>query len=345
MGAIALPLFVAGVQDALNGFRWWQGFHAWRATDEAPPLSDLRELIQPLGPAIWYLVLGTACSLAATLLIRGQSQVPTGVSRTSKTAIGFSVVVLLSEAMRLFGGAPELITREWRNPDSFASISGTIGDEGGNPISGVEVEIFRENESGDIKQPSELDFTDARGAYIFKRLQLGTYVLGVHCYGAPDGKSPYARTFYPGVESERVAERIAAIPRAPKVLNQLRLRRLRSATINIEVRWKDGSRPQRSYLDFHNMSYPNQAVIGNVAHGVDNGIGEIMVPEDFVYDAQATVSCNAGNTVETRASQPIRRIAVASGTTPRRLVFVIPGPRCELWPPKEFGTRRQQGRH
>lgn len=350
LAVIALPLLVAGTQDAANAFRWWQGFHAWRATDNPPRLIDLSELIRPLAPAIWCLVLGTACCLAAARLIRSRSQVPTEGNRTSKAAIGFFVLVLVSEALRLFCGAPELITRGWHSPDSVASIGGTIGDEDGNPISGVLVEIHREEQAADRKQrqgatddwgaSDDSDVTDARGAYIFKRLRPGTYVLGVNCYVAPDGRSPYPATFYPGVGTESLAARIAAVPKAPRVLAQLRLRRLRLATVNIEVRWEDGSSPEWSNLEFYNLSSHNRAVIGGECPGVKNGAGEIMVPEGFTYDAQAHVACDAGSEIETRESLPIRRIAIAPGTIPRRLVFVIPGPPCKLWRPQETAAPR-----
>ncbi|HXN48670.1 MAG TPA: hypothetical protein VN893_18610, partial [Bryobacteraceae bacterium] len=115
---------------------------------------------------------------------------------------------------------------------------------------------------------------------------------------------------------------------------QLRLRSLSLATVRVEVVWPDGSRPEHSNLDFHNVSYPSQAVIGDTAPEVEDGRGEIKLPEGFGYEAQATVQCDAGPTIESRESRPVQQIKLAHGVTPQKLVFTIPGPPCKLWVPE-----------
>jgi hypothetical protein len=100
------------------------------------------------------------------------------------------------------------------------------------------------------------------------------------------------------------------------------------------VIWPDGTSPQRSNLSFHNRSYPSQAVIGDVAPKVDDGVGEFTLPEGFFYFARASVQCDAGRVIETRESRPVQEIEVGADATPRSLTFTMPGPPCALWTPK-----------
>jgi hypothetical protein len=104
-------------------------------------------------------------------------------------------------------------------------------------------------------------------------------------------------------------------------------------TIKIEVVWPDGTRPERSNLLFHNLSYPSQAVIGDVAPQVSDGRGEFTLPEGFDYQAKAVIHCDAGEKIESRESNPAQQISVGRGTTPTALTFTIPGPPCKLWIP------------
>lgn len=96
----------------------------------------------------------------------------------------------------------------------------------------------------------------------------------------------------------------------------------------------DGTRPSRSNLLFHNRSYPGQAVIGDEAPQVDNGVGEFTLPAGFEYLAQASVQCDGERTIETRESRPVQEIAIQQGMASRGITFTIPGPRCSLWEPK-----------
>lgn len=96
----------------------------------------------------------------------------------------------------------------------------------------------------------------------------------------------------------------------------------------------NGTPAERSNLLFHNLSYPNSAVIGDVAPFVSRGRGQIILPRGFEYYARAKVDCDAGTQIETRESRPVQRIRIDETLVPRELTFIIPGPPCIFWIPR-----------
>jgi hypothetical protein len=252
-------------------------------------------------------------------------------------ACGFAFVALVAGATSLIG-----IARETRiDPDSCVAsndngcVHGTVADENGKPVKGIEVEVLPADKTAEARWSSrKYQWTDSNGRYSVNELQPGEYLVAVHYYNAPNARQPFATTFYPRAEAESNAERVVVRPNSRAILKQLRLRSLPLATIEIEVLWSDGTRPKRSNLLFHNLSYPSQAVIGDVAPQVDDGRGDFTLPEGFGYDARATVQCDAGDVIESRESSPVQQIAVGAGTTPRKLTFTIPGPPCKSWRPR-----------
>jgi hypothetical protein len=159
----------------------------------------------------------------------------------------------------------------------------------------------------------------------------GTYLIGVHYYDEPDARRPYPTTFYPGSEVEASATRVLVSANVPTLLNQFRLRPLPLVKIKVVVIWPDGTKSKWSNLSFHNRGYLSQAVIGDEAPQVDDGIGDFTLPVGFVYSAQASVTCDAGKVIETRESQPAQTVDVSAGAAPEKLIFMIPGPPCLLW--------------
>jgi len=65
----------------------------------------------------------------------------------------------------------------------------------------------------------------------------------------------------------------------------VRLHRLETASIVVNVMFEDGVRPASSNLLFHNPQFPVQAVIGDVAPEIENGRGSFVVPVGFQYVA------------------------------------------------------------
>ncbi len=213
-------------------------------------------------------------------------------------------------------------------------VHGTIADENGTPVKEIEVELLLADKTGEARWYSrKYAWTDKKGRYTVTGLEPGKYLVAVHYYNAPNLREPFATAFYPGADAETDAEPVVVGANLRAMLRQLRLRILPLTTVKVEVVWPDGTRPERSNLAFHNLSYPSQAVIGDGAPQVDNGTGEFTLPEGFDYDARATIQCYAGKLIESRES-PVQRIKVGGSATPKNLTFTIPGPACKLWQPK-----------
>lgn len=219
-------------------------------------------------------------------------------------------------------------------PDLTGSVTGSIVDESNSPIRGIEVELMPLDKTGERRwYATTREWTGADGWYRFPRIDPGEYVLAVQKSGAPDGRHPFAGTYYPGVDEEVHADHIYVVTGTPLELHPLRLRKIETVTLKINVEFEDGTRPAWSNLLFHNPSFPNQGVIGDEAPGIEDGRGEFVLPVGFDYYARAKVDCDAGERIETRESRPVQRLRVRNGHAPSELKFVIPGPTCALWSP------------
>lgn len=220
-------------------------------------------------------------------------------------------------------------------PDLTGAVSGSVVDASNSPIRGIEVELIPLDKAGDQRwHATKSDWTNEQGQYLFSKADPGEYIVAMQMRGAPDGRHPFAGAYYPGVDAETDADHIYVVTGQALDLHSVRLRRLDTLTVKVNVEFDDGSRPSWSNLLFHNLSFPQQAVIGDEAPGVENGRGEFTVPLGFDYYAQAKVDCGGGSRIETRESRPIQHLHAVNGSLPDELTFVIPGPSCPLWTPK-----------
>ena len=100
-------------------------------------------------------------------------------------------------------------------------IQGSVGDEFGTPLKGIEVEILPADKAGDARwEQKQSGWTDSYGNYYAGRIMPGDYLVAVHYYGAPDARKPFPTTFYPGVEEEGRAERVSVREGFPALLKQ-----------------------------------------------------------------------------------------------------------------------------
>ena len=152
--------------------------------------------------------------------------------------------------------------------------------------------------------------------------------------GAPDGHHSFVGTYYPGVDAKIDADRINVVASSTSELHPLQLRRIDTVALKISVEFANGSRPTWSNLLFHNVSFPDQAVIGDEAPGIENGQGELILPVGFDYYAQAKVDCDGGEHIETHESRPVQHLHVAQSDVAEEIRFIIPGAPCPLWSPK-----------
>lgn len=122
--------------------------------------------------------------------------------------------------------------RVYPGPKYDATISGTITDEAGNPVSHVEVQLFRAYAGGDIRS-RKVAMTNAQGSYSFSKLREDIYILAVNGFPAPDATNPYITVFYPGTPREDEAERIKAHTAKPIRLDPLQVKRLTNKWIDL----------------------------------------------------------------------------------------------------------------
>jgi len=211
-------------------------------------------------------------------------------------------------------------------------IHGTIVDEAGKPISDIEVDLIPVHKTGDARwYGTDSEWTDGQGRYNLNRIEAGEYFLGANAFssfGAPDAERPFATAYYPAAVNESGAVPVRVSRSSLLHLSPLRLHKLEVVTMKINVVWPDGTRPERSNIYFKNALYPRH---GGTAPQIDNGAGEITLPEGFEYDAVASVECDAGKVIESRESRSDQRIKVADGFTPKEMTFVIPGSPCAIW--------------
>ena len=220
-------------------------------------------------------------------------------------------------------------------PETGGLVRGTIVDQEDTLVRGIEVELIPANKTGDDRwYATKREWTEADGQYQFSHVDPGDYFVAALKHGAPDARHPFVGVYYPAADDELTADRVLVTEPSSTELLPMHLRRLETVTLKIKVAFEDGTSPNWSNLLFHNISYPDQAVIGDEAPGIQDGQGEFTLPKGFEYYARAKVDCDVGPKIETRESRPVRRIKVADGLTSEELTFTIPGSACKLWSPK-----------
>lgn len=214
------------------------------------------------------------------------------------------------------------------------SVQGTVVDEENSPLHGISMELIPSDKTDSQRwYGTKREWTDQDGKYRFNAVDAGEYLVAALKHGAPDGSHPFTGVYYRDSDDEAEADHVLVTDGSTVALPPLRLRHLETATVKVKVAFADGTIPAWSNLLFHNVSYPEQAVMGDEAPGLEYGRGEITLPEGFEYDAQAKVDCDAGPRIESRESQPVQRIKIEDGYIPQELTFTIPGLACKLWTP------------
>ena len=324
----AAVLFYFGFRFLVLGIYWWL------TSGRGPVSEQLLTATRTIAPGVWWIVLAVFLFIAAS---RQRSLPDFGPKGRRIGTMAFTIAsinLLIASTGVLDLGLGWMRLPNFRHIHQGAgTITGVVVDEQGARISGQEVELLPADKSGEARWWSRtFEFTNAAGSYTFHPVDPGTYVLAIYYYRAPTGKRPYASAFYPGVETEAKAEPLVVRPNLPLVAREFHLRTLATATIQIDVTWPDGTRPQRSNLEFHNMSYPQQAVIGDLAPQVDQGRGEFTLPLGFDYEAHAIVNCE--HEASMRESFPIQHFRADKNTSPRQMTFAVVGSPCRLWHPK-----------
>ncbi|MGA2299641.1 MAG: carboxypeptidase-like regulatory domain-containing protein [Candidatus Acidiferrum sp.] len=333
LAAASLGFIGIAVRVIVGEIRWWMQY----AHDYSPYRAST--LLTTIGPAMWCLLLAGGCAVAAIRLWQeGGAQAEKSHRRYRPLLIGVSLVALYVFAIHRWDKAlnPPLDYSECTVDllHGLGCVHGTVVDESGKPISHIEVDLIPIAKTGTARfYGIRSERTDEQGRYNLNGVEAAEYFLAVNAFsafGAPTAELPFATVYYPAAENESGAAPLRVARSTPLHLPPLRLRRLELATIKINVKWSDGTRPRRSDIFFQNVLY--ERAVGTLPQ-IDNGVGEFTLPKGFEYDASSSVDCHKGNVHESRESLPYQRIKVADGSTPAEMTFVIQGPPCVLWDP------------
>lgn len=120
------------------------------------------------------------------------------------------------------------------------ALSGTVIDENGKPVGGVELDLLRLRGGQEVFLNHET--TNARGAFRSSAgMPAGDYLIGVNLSSQPNVDTPYARTYAPGVSDRSQAQIIHLAP--GQKLSHIRIQlapRLHFHTVHVQVKWSDG---------------------------------------------------------------------------------------------------------
>jgi Carboxypeptidase regulatory-like domain len=246
----------------------------------------------------------------------------------------------------------------------YGSISGTISDDSGNPVSDARVTLFRQDDSTGEAKVSEAGSatTDDAGNYEFARLQSGTYYVDVSAHpwfafrpsaqtnlstGQQDDPTPspldvaYPLTFYPNAPDSSSAtpiqinagERAQAnfsLHAVPAIHIELHLAATpgrRGGTAPDLVQEAFGTEQSSQSLDVGNVAYDRRNNTMTVYYGpVAPGHYELRQNEGAVTSIDATSSRTLDGLAAAATVDVRGRFAMASGAPlpERPVVFLRP---------------------
>jgi hypothetical protein len=111
-------------------------------------------------------------------------------------------------------------------------------------LSGGLIPVDVKEEAGARGRPVE--WTTDRGEYVFQDVEPGRYVVSIHRFSAPTAALPFIGVHYPGVREESAANQIAVTAFNSTTLSPVRLNRLETTLIVVNVMFEDGVRPASS---------------------------------------------------------------------------------------------------
>lgn len=141
-------------------------------------------------------------------------------------------------------------------------IAGRVVDEEGRGVAEFNVELIPAN-SPDTMRLTGLDetWTDEAGRYEIERVAPGRYLLGINITSSPTLKSPYPRTFYPGV-TERSQAAVITIGLGQKLTDiniQLPVK-LIERTVQGFVVWPDGRPAANVDIYLEDVNRPDRCI-------------------------------------------------------------------------------------
>src|SRR5688572_26207389 len=184
-------------------------------------------------------------------------------------------------------------------------VKGIVLDENNKPIEAAEAQLLPVAGQHGLQHQFLTDFTSAAGQFTISA-RPGQYMLSIHGTAPPSGDVPFAGVFFPGVDDPAVADRLVVQDKETIDVSPIRLRRVPTAQVIINVRFEDGAQPEWSNVLFHNTWFPEGGLVGGHAPGMSGGRGVFVLPTGYDYEVLATVNCATGTRIETRESRPMQ---------------------------------------
>ena len=288
---VSVVLLLVATSVGFDEYRWARDY--WRGH---PPIYAVL-FLRTIGPMLWCLSFAAVLVRAAVRLVRNES--PPSVLNPH----GYRAALLCAALLCVNATGIEYLDRILSPPVDpnfcvsdrlyrLGCVHGTVTDVSEKPVSHIEVNLIPTFKTGNARWiGTKSEWTDEQGRYNFNGMESGKYILAVNSFEAsagPDEQRPFATLYYRNAEDAMAAEPVMVTQPSATSLAPLKVRRLKRATIGVNVLWEDGTRPGRSNIVLHNTRYSE---LLSPAKQVDNGAGRIDLLEGFEYEVNASVTC------------------------------------------------------
>ncbi len=285
---------------------------------------------------VWLVGLAMACVLASVRLWRGEIGVA-GRALVSRSTLRRAVACGLIYALGLAGLILHGRAQERRLAAEYArhqvSVEGSILDEAGVAVKGIEVQLVPVFKDGDARWAGTVRaWTDNQGAYRLAPEEAGEYLLGSMIDEAPYASQPFLTRYYPGAPDAASSSTIKLVDGQHVRVEPMRLHRLPLVRVPVTVVWADGRPEPSASILIQNPLFPDEAGIGSASVFPD-GDGRIPLPAGYDYVAVASAQCDAGSKIESRETDRVPLSTKAEADPSRQIRLVLSGPVCRLWHP------------
>ena len=130
-------------------------------------------------------------------------------------------------------------------------LSGSVLGPDGKPVALASLELYRAG-AYEESRPGLWGFQGAKGVFDFDHIGPGDYILVLNRPNRLDPKSPYPRTFYPGVEDARRAQPIHLKDGEDRSNLKLRLKTVYpTRSVAVRLKWSGGRLPGNVVVTAH----------------------------------------------------------------------------------------------